>query len=41
VVSYVALVVINKATPVRASEKEEEMGLDDALHGEEAYVGDV
>jgi ammonium transporter, Amt family len=36
--SYVALVVIDKISPVRATEEEESAGLDEALHGEEAYV---
>ena len=38
--SYLALIVINKATPVRTSEEEEMNGLDAALHGEEAYIHD-
>ncbi len=38
VFSYVALAVINRISPVRVAEEEEEMGLDSALHGEEAYV---
>ncbi|MCE1246202.1 MAG: ammonium transporter [Firmicutes bacterium] len=38
VFSYIALVVIDKITPVRATEEEENMGLDASLHGEEAYV---
>jgi ammonium transporter, Amt family len=36
--SYIALVVINRISPVRVSEGEEEIGLDASLHGEEAYV---
>jgi len=36
--TYVALVIINKITPVKASTEEEESGLDMALHGEEAYM---
>lgn len=38
VISYAMLFVINKITPVRVSEAEE-MGLDEKLHGETAYVG--
>jgi Amt family ammonium transporter len=38
--SYVALAVINKITPVRVGLQEEEMGLDFAEHGEEAYLAD-
>jgi len=37
VFSYVMLILINKVTPVRVSEAEE-MGLDEKLHGETAYV---
>ncbi len=36
--SYIALIVIDKITPVCTTEKEEEAGLDTSLHGEEAYV---
>jgi ammonium transporter, Amt family len=36
--SFVALKVINLFTPVRVSEKEEESGLDESLHGEQAYI---
>jgi len=36
VFTYVMLWLINKITPVRISEKDE-MGLDEALHGEQAY----
>ena len=36
--SYVALVLINVVTPVRSSEKEEMVGLDESLHGEIAYI---
>ena len=38
--SYVALVVIDKITPVRTTEQEETTGLDASLHGEEAYIQD-
>ena len=30
---------INKVTPVRVSDADEQAGLDNALHGETAYVG--
>ncbi|MEQ8190320.1 MAG: ammonium transporter [Candidatus Eremiobacterota bacterium] len=36
--SYIALIIIDKITPVRTTEEEESAGLDAALHGEEAYV---
>jgi len=35
--SYGMLWVINKFTPVKVSKQDEENGLDDALHGENAY----
>ncbi|MBK6766245.1 MAG: ammonium transporter [bacterium] len=35
--TYVMLVVINKITPVKTTEKEEQEGLDVTLHGEAAY----
>jgi len=38
VVTYVLLWVINKVTPVRVSDAVEQAGLDNALHGETAYV---
>ena len=38
--SYLALWIIDKITPVRVTEQEEEAGLDVALHGEEAYLHD-
>lgn len=38
IVTYIMLVVINKITPVKIEKKEEEDGLDKALHGEEAYL---
>jgi Amt family ammonium transporter len=31
--------LINRVTPVRVDEAAEELGLDEALHGEHAYVG--
>jgi ammonium transporter, Amt family len=36
--SYAALWIINKITPVKVSELEEEEGLDESLHGENAYL---
>ena len=36
--TYVMLWVINKITPVQVTVEEEELGLDEALHGEKAYV---
>lgn len=36
--TFVALKVINIFTPVRVEDKHEEVGLDDALHGEQAYL---
>ena len=36
--TFIALKLINVFTPVRVEEKEEEVGLDDALHGEQAYL---
>ena len=38
IVTYVLLWVINKVTPVRVSDAEEQAGLDNALHGETAYT---
>jgi len=38
IVTYALLWVINKITPVRVSDAEEQMGLDNALHGETAYL---
>jgi ammonium transporter, Amt family len=38
--SYIALFIIDKITPVRVTKEEEAMGLDEALHGEEAYIHD-
>jgi len=35
--SYFALFIINKITPVRVTEEEEEKGLDSSLHSENAY----
>ena len=35
--TYIMLVVINFITPVKVSEESEELGLDQALHGEVAY----
>jgi Amt family ammonium transporter len=36
--TYVMLIIINVFTPVRVSDAEEEAGLDEALHGEAAYI---
>jgi ammonium transporter, Amt family len=38
--TYVMLWLINKITPVRVTKKEEELGLDEAEHGEVAYQDD-
>jgi len=40
VFSYVALIIINKITPVKVTEAEEMTGLDDTFHGEIAYEND-
>jgi len=37
-ITYLMLVVINKITPVKVEQVQEENGLDDALHGEQAYL---
>ncbi len=36
--SYVMLAIINKITPVTVSQLEEETGVDESLHGENAYL---
>ena len=36
--SYLMLVIINKITPVKVSKIEEETGVDQSLHGENAYL---
>lgn len=38
IVTYALLWAINKVTPVRVSDADEKMGLDNALHGETAYI---
>lgn len=38
IISYTLLWIINKFTPVKATENEEEIGLDSSIHGEEAYL---
>jgi Amt family ammonium transporter len=38
VFTYVMLMLINKVTPVKVSDIEEQTGLDQSLHGEEAYL---
>jgi Amt family ammonium transporter len=35
--TYLMLVIINLITPVKTTEKVEEIGIDQALHGEKAY----
>ncbi|HPG33752.1 MAG TPA: ammonium transporter, partial [Lentimicrobium sp.] len=35
--TYVMLALINKITPVRVSESDEMLGLDNVIHGEQAY----
>ncbi len=35
--TYLMLIIINVVTPVKVSEVEEDLGLDDSLHGEKAY----
>lgn len=35
--TYIMLAIINKITPVRVSEDEEMAGLDESIHGEQAY----
>ena len=37
VFTYLMLMLINKITPVKVSEVQEDVGLDDSLHGEKAY----
>ena len=37
VFTYLMLVIINLITPVKTTEQEEEIGIDQALHGEKAY----
>lgn len=37
-VTYALLFTINKITPVRVSDTQEQLGLDEALHGETAYI---
>jgi ammonium transporter, Amt family len=37
VFTYLMLAVINKITPVKVNQEEEDMGLDTSLHGEKAY----
>jgi len=41
VFTYGMLWLIDKVTPVRVGEADEEMGLDEALHGEQAYLGAI
>lgn len=37
IITYFMLAVINRITPVKVSEEEEDKGLDQSLHGELAY----
>lgn len=37
-ISYLLLFLINKVTPVKVNPKEQEAGLDETLHGENAYL---
>jgi Amt family ammonium transporter len=37
VFTYVMLILINKITPVKVSQHEEDSGLDESIHGEKAY----
>jgi ammonium transporter, Amt family len=39
--TYAMLWIINKMTPVRVAEASEEVGLDEALHGEQAYLEEI
>lgn len=39
--SYLMLILINKITPVKVSDVEEDIGLGDSLHGENTYVEGV
>ncbi len=39
--TYLALMLINLVTPVKTSESEEELGLDETLHGEAAYLHNI
>ncbi|MBN2723265.1 MAG: ammonium transporter [Deltaproteobacteria bacterium] len=36
--TYIMLIIINKLTPVRVKKEEEEEGVDEVLHGENAYL---
>jgi len=38
--TYAMLAIINRITPVRVSEAQEASGLDESLHGEQAYLDD-
>jgi Amt family ammonium transporter len=35
--TYIMLAIINLITPVKVSETDEDIGLDESLHGEKAY----
>jgi len=36
--TYIVLKIINFITPLRVTKEEEELGLDESQHGEEAYT---
>ena len=38
--NVLGIMIINKITPVKVTAEEESLGLDSALHGEEAYLQD-
>ena len=38
IITYVMLVAINRVVPVRTSQSDEEVGVDESLHGETAYL---
>jgi len=38
VFTYIMLIVISKITPVKVSKEEEELGVDEVNHGENAYL---
>ena len=41
VFTYVMLALINKITPVKVTESDEDLGLDESIHGEMAYDAGV
>ena len=38
IITYVMLVAINRFVPVKTSQSDEEVGVDESLHGETAYL---